>query len=94
MIGHLRSGLAALPIVLLSFALLSGAFALQAKDPPSDLCALLPAAQLDKALQETYDPPAKSTAPAAFPGDASGSEHWRHAHAAEGASYSCQLFRG
>jgi hypothetical protein len=73
-IGYLRSGLAALPIVLLSLAPLSGAFSLQAKDLPSDLCALLPAAHLDKALQETYDPPAKSTAPAAFPGDASGTQ--------------------
>ena len=74
MIGHLRSGLAALPIVLLSLALLSGAFSLQAKDLPSDLCALLPGTQSGKVLQETYGPPAKSTAPAAFPGDASGSE--------------------
>ena len=40
MIGHRPSKLAALPTALLCFAPLSGASALQAQDPPSDLCAL------------------------------------------------------
>jgi hypothetical protein len=47
---------------------------LAAKELPSDLCTLLPAAQLEKVLHETYDPPTKSTAPAAFRGGASGTE--------------------
>jgi hypothetical protein len=64
----------ALPVVFLICALFSSGLALQAKDPPSDLCTVLPGTQLEKVLQETYDPPAKSTAPAAFPGGASGTE--------------------
>ncbi len=59
--------------MLLAFGILLCA-PLAAKELPSDVCTLLPAAQLEKVLQETYDPPMKSTAPAAFRGGASGTE--------------------
>ena len=75
MLSHLRtSRLVVLSIVFLICTVFSSVHALHATDLPSDLCTLLPAAQLEKVLQETYDPPAKSTAPAALPGGASGAE--------------------
>ena len=64
--------LRALPMVFLIFAVLAST--LQAKGPPSDLCALLPGPQLEKVLQEAYDPPTKSAAPAAFRGGISRTE--------------------
>ena len=39
--------------------------ALQAKDPPSDACAMVPPGQLAKVLEQPYGPPAKTTAPPA-----------------------------
>jgi len=50
----------------LALAMLSSNIALQAKDPPSDACTMLSAAQLAKVLGQQFGPPAKSTAPAAF----------------------------
>ncbi len=56
----------ALPLaVFLTFTIFSAHLALQAKDPPSDPCALLPATQLAKVLGQPFGPPAKTTAPAA-----------------------------
>lgn len=73
--SHPRIPTGALPVVmLLAFLMFSSGLSLQAKEPPSDLCALLPGAQLEKVLQEAYAPPTKSTAPAAFPGGVSGTE--------------------
>lgn len=40
--------------------------ALQAKDPPSDACTMLPAAQLAKVLEQPFGSPLKTVAPAAF----------------------------
>ncbi len=61
---HPRSrSLAALPILALIFAVLCGAPALQAKDPPSDPCALLPPAQLEKVLEQPFGAPIKGSAP-------------------------------
>ena len=51
--------------MLLTFSLLSSPLAIRAKDPPSEACALLPAAQLAKVLEQSFGSPTKSTAPAA-----------------------------
>lgn len=59
--------LRALPVALfLTFAIFSSNLALQAKNPPSDACEMLPAGQLTKVLEQPFGAPAKSTAPAAF----------------------------
>ncbi|HLY62107.1 MAG TPA: hypothetical protein VKV95_15305 [Terriglobia bacterium] len=47
---------------------------LQAKDPPSDACSMLPAAQLAKVLEQTYGSPMKSVAPAAFRNSPTGTD--------------------
>jgi hypothetical protein len=67
LMSHLRiPSLRALPIAMfLTFAMFSGSLELLAKDPPSDACVLLPAAQLAKVLEQPFGPPTKSTAPAA-----------------------------
>ena len=50
----------------LAMAIFPCSLALQAKDPPSDACTMLPGTQLVKVLGQPFGPPAKSTAPAAF----------------------------
>jgi hypothetical protein len=52
-------------VTFLTFAMFSNNLAVRAKDPPSDACLLLPAAQLAKVLEQPFGGPAKSTAPAA-----------------------------
>jgi hypothetical protein len=54
------------PAIFLAFAVLSNNPALRAKDVPPDACAMLPATQLAKVLKQSFSPPTKSTAPAAF----------------------------
>jgi hypothetical protein len=49
----------------LPFAVFCSNLGLQAKDPPSDACVMLPAARLAKVLEQPFGPPAKTTAPAA-----------------------------
>jgi hypothetical protein len=56
--------LAAMAAVLLFSSLSVGAA--WSKEPPADLCSLLPAAKLTKVLNQTFDSPVKSTAPAAY----------------------------
>lgn len=51
--------------MFLTLTLFFSNLALQAKDPPSDACAMLPTAQLAKMLEQPYGPPAKTTAPPA-----------------------------
>jgi hypothetical protein len=51
--------------IFLTFTMFTGNLALQGKDPPSDACVMLSAAQLEKALEQPFGPPAKTTAPAA-----------------------------
>ena len=46
----------------------------RATEPPADLCSLLPAAELSKALGQTYDSPEKSVAPRPFPNTAEGTD--------------------
>jgi hypothetical protein len=46
----------------------------RAAEPPSDLCSLLPAAELSKALGRTYDSPQKSVAPRPFANTAEGTD--------------------
>jgi hypothetical protein len=46
----------------------------KAAEPPVDLCALLPAAELNKTLGQTYDSPQKSIAPRPFPDTAEGTD--------------------
>jgi len=56
--------LAAIAVVLMfSFLSVSAAWS---KEPPADLCSLLPVAKLTKVLNQTFDSPVKSTAPAAY----------------------------
>src|SRR5579863_8918984 len=52
--------------MFLSLAAVCGNPALQAKDPPSDACTMLPAAQLAKVLEQPYGSPIKTVAPKAF----------------------------
>jgi hypothetical protein len=52
--------------MFLSFALCANSSPIQAKDLPSDLCSLLPQAQLVKVLGEGFGAPQKSTAPAPY----------------------------
>lgn len=73
--SHPRSPRGAVALVIfLALLMPPSAFTLQAREPPSDLCALLPTSQFEKVLQETYDPPSKSAAPVAFRGGVSGTE--------------------
>ena len=77
MIGHRPSKLAALPTALLCFAPLSAPLRckLKTRPPTSAHCSLLPAAQLDKALQETDQSRRQRVRRHRHsPGDASGSE--------------------
>ena len=46
----------------------------RAAEPPADLCSLLPASDLSKALGIPYDPPQKSVAPRPFPNTAQGTD--------------------
>ncbi len=56
----------ALPVgLVLAFAVFCSNLALEAKDPPSNACQLLPQAQLTKMMEQPFDAPAKTTAPAA-----------------------------
>jgi hypothetical protein len=58
------------------------AFAVQSamvNEPPADLCALLPAAEVSKTLGRTYDAPEKSVAPRPFPNTAAGTDCNYHA---------------
>ena len=65
----------ALPIGLfLTLFMFFSNHALQAKDPPSDVCAMLPAAQLAKVLEQPFGSATKTTAPAAFPGSPTGTD--------------------
>jgi len=46
----------------------------KATEPPADLCSLLPAAEVSKALGRTYDAPQKSVAPRPLPNTATGTD--------------------
>ncbi len=46
----------------------------RAVEPPSDLCSLLPAAEVSKTLGRTYDSPQKSVAPRPFANTAEGTD--------------------
>ena len=49
-----------------------------AAEPPADLCALLPAADISKTLGQTFGPPEKSVAPRPFAGTNEGTDcHYR-----------------
>jgi hypothetical protein len=50
-------------VILFSFLSVRAAWS---KELPADLCSLLPVAKLTKVLNQTFDSPAKSTAPAAY----------------------------
>lgn len=45
-----------------------------ASEPPADLCALLPAAEVSKILGQTFDPPEKSVAPRPYANTAQGTD--------------------
>jgi hypothetical protein len=74
--SHLRiSSLRALPIAMfLTFTMFFSNRALQAEDPPSDACVMLPAAQLAKVLEQPFGSLTKTMAPAAFPGSPMGTD--------------------
>lgn len=60
-----------------STLILSGCLARTAKaanEPPADLCALLPAAEVSKILGRTFDPPEKSVAPRPYANTAQGTD--------------------
>jgi hypothetical protein len=58
--------------LILSAGLVQGARA--ANDPPADLCALLPAADVSKILGQTYNAPEKSVAPRPYANTAQGTD--------------------
>jgi|HubBroStandDraft_6_1064221.scaffolds.fasta_scaffold132824_2 hypothetical protein len=60
--------------VFLSFVLFAIPSSGLAKDPPSDLCALLPPAQLGKVLGQAYKAPEKSTAPPPYAANPAGTQ--------------------
>ena len=63
----------ALPFAMfLTLTMFFSNHALQAKDPPSDACVMLPAAQLAKVLESPFGSPTKAIAPAAFRGSPTG----------------------
>lgn len=65
----------ALPIAMfLTLIMFFNNHALQAKDPPSDACVMLPAAQVAKVLEQPFGSSAKAIAPAAFPGSPTGTD--------------------
>lgn len=53
-------------IVAILFLTTCTVFSARAAEPPADLCSLLPAADLSKALGRAYDPPQKTVAPRPF----------------------------
>jgi hypothetical protein len=69
------SRLRALPIAaFVTLILFFSNHALQAKDPPSDACAMLPVDQLAKVLEQPFGSPMKTVAPAAFSGSPTGTD--------------------
>jgi hypothetical protein len=73
----------------------------RAAEPPSDLCSLLPAAEVSKTLGRTYDSPQKSVAPRPFANTATGtdcnypakgSKLWFRAYADPSPSAAADLF--
>jgi hypothetical protein len=60
--------------VFLSFVLFAIPSLCLAKDPPSDLCTLLPPTQLGKVLGQAYGTPGKSTAPAPYAANPTGTQ--------------------
>jgi hypothetical protein len=75
MSNPLTLGLCVLPVVVFqAFAIFSSAGALPAKEAPSDSCALLSAAALQNALQNSYGPPTKNIAHKSFTGGTHGME--------------------
>jgi hypothetical protein len=65
----------ALPLAMfLILIMFSSNHALQAKDPPSDACVMLPAEQLAKVLEQPFGSPARTVAPAAFAGSPKGTD--------------------
>jgi hypothetical protein len=58
-------------VALFSFLSVSVAWS---KEPPADLCSLLPATRLTKVLNRNFDSPTKSTAPAAYRNTPTGTE--------------------
>jgi hypothetical protein len=64
----------ALRVAVLTLTVFFSDHALPAKDPPADACAMLPAAQLAKVLEQPFGPPSKSKAPAAFRGGSTGTD--------------------
>jgi hypothetical protein len=62
---------------LIAVTVLAGSFAIplaRAADPPADLCSLLTAAQVSKAIGQTFNSPAKSVAPRPYPNSAEGTD--------------------
>jgi hypothetical protein len=64
--SYLRTlSLRVLPLpFFLTLAVLTGSLLAEAREPPSDAYAMLPATQLAKGLQQPFGSPAKTTAPA------------------------------
>jgi hypothetical protein len=61
-------------LVALVFVAVSWVPLARAADPPADLCSLLSAAQVSKALGQTFDAPAKSVAPRPYKNTAEGTD--------------------
>ncbi len=61
-------------LVALLFVAVSWVPLARAADPPSDLCSLLSASQVSKALGQSFDAPAKSVAPRPYRNTAEGTD--------------------
>ena len=73
-------GLRKLLFVAVTVAVTGGAaVSAKAGEPPSDLCSLLPAADVSKTLGQTYGAPENTVAPRPFPGTNTGTDCKYHA---------------
>ena len=60
--------------LFLTLAILIGALMVEAKDPPSNACEMLPASQVAKALGQLLGSPTKTIAPAAYVDSVTGTD--------------------
>jgi len=61
-------------VTIIGFVCLFNSGPAWAKDPPADLCSLLAPAQLEKTLGQPFSPAERSTAPAPYAGQPSGTK--------------------
>ena len=66
--------LSKLSLIAATLLVTTSGISARAAEPPSDLCSLLPAAEVSKTLGRAYDSPQKSVAPRPFANTAAGTD--------------------